>query len=266
MTREESIKIYQTYSRKLFNISFRIVGNSALAEEIMQDTLLTFLANADADAFASGSPQATGRTQPQRSEDGLGRDQVVDRGDGVQRSEDGLGRGQVADQGAGARRSEDGLGRGQVADRGAGARRSEDGCSRSEDRCGRSEDGLGRGQGRRESAWLTKTCVRASIDALRKMRRELEFLDEYAGDGIDDCGEENGGGEFVDVDGGSLTVERVKTAMGTLPKQYRLILTLVLIEGLDYEEISEMTGEREGALRTRFSRARKMLAERLRKG
>ena len=245
MTREESIKIYQTYSRKLFNISFRIVGNSALAEEIMQDTLLKFLSTAD--ALASGSPQATGRTQPRRSEDGLGRDQVADRGDGVQRSEDGLGRGQVAD-------------------RGAGARRSENGCGRSGDRCGRSEDGLGRGQGRRESAWLTKTCVRASIDALRKMRRELEFLDEYAGVSIEDCGEENGGGEFVDVDGGSLTVERVKTAMGTLPKQYRLILTLVLIEGLDYEEISEMTGEREGALRTRFSRARKMLAERLRKG
>ncbi|MBR0531729.1 MAG: RNA polymerase sigma factor [Bacteroidales bacterium] len=226
MTREESIKIYQTYSRKLFNISFRIVGNTALAEEIMQDTLLKFLSTAD--ALASGSPLATGRTQLRRSEDGCSR-------------------------------SEDGLGRSQVADRGAGVRRSEDGC-------GRSEDGLGRGQGRRESAWLTKTCVRASIDALRKMRREREFLDEYAGEGIEDCGEENGDGEFVDVDGGSLTVERVKTAMDTLPKQYRLILTLVLIEGLDYEEISEMTGEREGALRTRFSRARKMLAERLRKG
>ena len=193
MTREESIKIYQTYSRKLFNISFRIVGDSALAEEIMQDTLLKFISTAD--AFASGSPLATGRTQPQRS-----------------------------------------------------------------------EDGRSRGQGRRESAWLTKTCVRASIDALRKMRREREFLDEYAGEGIEDSGEENEGGGFVDVDGGSLTVERVKTAMGTLPEQYRLILTLVLIEGLDYEEISEMTGEREGALRTRFSRARKMLAERLRNG
>ena len=212
MTREESIKIYQIYSRKLFNISFRIVGNSALAEEIMQDTLLKFLSTAD--ALASGSPQATGRTQPQRSEDGIGRGQVADRGDGVRRS----------------------------------------------------EDGLGRGQGRMESAWLTKTCVRASIDALRKMRREREFLDEYAGDGIDDCGEENGDGEFVDVDGGSLTVERVKSAMDAIPEQYRLILTLVLSEGLDYEESSDMTGEREGALRTRFSRARKMLAERLRKG
>ena len=42
MTREESIRIYKTYSRKLFNVSFRIVGDSALAEEIMQDTVLKF--------------------------------------------------------------------------------------------------------------------------------------------------------------------------------------------------------------------------------
>ena len=43
MTREESIRIYKTYSRKLFNVSFRIVGDSALAEEIMQDTVLKFI-------------------------------------------------------------------------------------------------------------------------------------------------------------------------------------------------------------------------------
>ena len=61
-------------------------------------------------------------------------------------------------------------------------------------------------------------------------------------------------------------IQKIKDAIRELPDSYRIILTLVLIEGLDYEEISEMTGEREGALRTRFSRARKMLAERLRKG
>ena len=42
MTREESIEFYKRYSRKLFNVSFRIVGDSALAEEIMQDTVLKF--------------------------------------------------------------------------------------------------------------------------------------------------------------------------------------------------------------------------------
>ena len=206
MTREESIKIYKTYSRKLFNISFRIVGDSALAEEIMQDTLLKFIASAD--AFAPVPPLATGHTQPRRSEDGLGW-------------------GRVADQ--------------------AG-------------------DEPRRSGGRRELAWLTKTCVRASIDALRKMRREKAFLDEYAGEGIE---EENGlevDESELTVETGNLTVEKVKGAIRSLPEPYRLILTLVLIEGLDYEEISDITGEREGALRTRFSRARKMLAGRLRNG
>ena len=176
MTREESIKIYQLYSRKLFNVSFRIVGDSALAEEIAQDTVLKFITVGER-SFAT----PFGRLRaPLRMT----------------------------------------------------------------------------WEDRRIGAWLTKTCVRASIDALRKMRREREFLEEYAGVGIE---EESG----PDVEEKSLTVELVKTAIGTLPEQYRLILDLVLIEGLDYEEISEVTGERQGALRTRYSRARKMLAERL---
>ena len=40
MTREESISFYKRHSRKLYNISFRIVQDSALAEEIMQDTFV----------------------------------------------------------------------------------------------------------------------------------------------------------------------------------------------------------------------------------
>ena len=43
MTREESIEIYRTHSKRLFNISLRIVRDSALAEEIMQDTILKYL-------------------------------------------------------------------------------------------------------------------------------------------------------------------------------------------------------------------------------
>ena len=42
MTREECIDIYKRYSRKLFNVSLRIVGDSGEAEEIMQDTVLKF--------------------------------------------------------------------------------------------------------------------------------------------------------------------------------------------------------------------------------
>ena len=43
MSREESVKLYNTYARKLFNISFRILHDSGEAEEIMQDTILKYI-------------------------------------------------------------------------------------------------------------------------------------------------------------------------------------------------------------------------------
>ena len=171
MTREESIRIYKTYSRKLFNVSFRIVGDGALAEEIMQDTVLKFI-KLQGDVMIGQS--------------------------------------------------------GQV-------------CSGGQDRVG---------------AWLVRTCVRASIDALRKLKREREFLEDFASHEAVDYPED----DFLPEE---YSVEAVKQAIGSLPGPYRLILTLVLIEGLDYEEISGFTGDNEGALRTRFSRARKMLVGRL---
>lgn len=165
MTREECIRVYSKYSRKLFNVSFRIVEDSALAEEIMQDSILKFIQFEGAKGIAGEA---------------------------------------------------------------------------------------------RVGAWLVRTCVRGSIDALRRMKRDREFLEEYAAE-TEDVGS-------PEVEVGQITIETVKKEMDSLPGPYRLILTLVLIEGLDYEEISEITGVKEGALRTRFSRARKMLADRLGKG
>ena len=98
--------------------------------------------------------------------------------------------------------------------------------------------------------------MRASIDALRKLKREREFLEDFASHEAVDYSED----DFLPQE---YSVEAVKQAIGSLPGPYRLILTLVLIEGLDYEEISGFTGDNEGALRTRFSRARKMLVGRL---
>ena len=183
MTKEESIAVYKTYSRMLYNVSFRIVGDSGLAEEIMQDTVLKFIMEGESSvASPFGSLRAPLR---------------------------------------------------MTAEAGSAA------------------------EYRKIGAWLRRTCVRASIDALRRLRRERLFLDEYAGT-------ETAGEPDDDPDEGPVTVERVKSVMRSLPEPYRLILTLILIEGFDYEEISDMTGEKEGALRVRFSRARKMLAERLR--
>ena len=173
MTREECIDIYRRYSRKLFNVSLRIVGDSGEAEEIMQDTVLKFF------------------------------------------------------------------------------RQEMEGQDRKE----------GVWQEGKMAAWLIRTCVRASIDAVRRRKRERMFFEEYEAVGKEEYSE-----SVEDDQAGAnsgMGIQRIKDAIRELPDSYRIILTLVLIEGLDYEEISGLTGTSEGALRTQYSRARKGLAARL---
>ena len=67
------------------------------------------------------------------------------------------------------------------------------------------------------------------------------------------------------LSGESLVLNRVKDALDSLPDPYRLILNLVLLEGLDYEEIAALTGRKETTLRSLYSRGRAKLAELLKK-
>ena len=167
MTREESISFYKTHAKRLYNISLRIVRDSSLAEEIMQDTILKFMS-----------------LSPFRD---------------AQYSE------------------------------------------------------------LQVKSWLAKTCIRASIDELRKRKREKLFLDEYA---AEEAPVYFAPVEAMDTaDTVSLDLAGVRKAINELKDPYKLILNFVLIDGMDYEEISGITGEREGTIRTQYSRARKMLGE-----
>lgn len=159
MSREESVKLYNTYARKLFNISFRILHDSGEAEEIMQDTILIYITT---------GPKILSEVQA--------------------------------------------------------------------------------------AAWLSKTCIRKSIDVLRKKKREKLFLEEYEVE-VEDA---------VDAKPGDLSIGNIRKAISELPEASRLVLTLILLEGLDYEEVANYTGAREGTIRVQYSRARAKLAEKLR--
>lgn len=104
------------------------------------------------------------------------------------------------------------------------------------------------------SAWLARTCIRASIDRLRKKRRHDAFLEDYAlqEDAQDPEGEASG--PLPDI-------SQVRAAMDALPEPYRLVLVLVLIEGLDYGEIAALTGRKETTLRSLYARGRHKLIE-----
>lgn len=99
-------------------------------------------------------------------------------------------------------------------------------------------------------SWLKKIVINRSLDALRKrkvlfeeLHAELPVADEPA------------------QEPDSITVEEVKTAIKALPDGYRTILSLILLEGFDHDEVSEILGIKNVTSRTQFSRARQRLRE-----
>ena len=70
--------------------------------------------------------------------------------------------------------------------------------------------------------------------------------------------------DAFDAKPGDLSIGNIRKAISELPEASRLVLTLILLEGLDYEEVANYTGAREGTIRVQYSRARAKLAEKLR--
>lgn len=110
----------------------------------------------------------------------------------------------------------------------------------------------------RVSAWLARTCIRASIDRLRRRQRRNLFLKDYALQKETLSPEEEPDGALPDI-------TQVRKAMDALPEPYRLVLDLVLVEGLDYGEIAALTGRKETTLRSLYARGRCKLIEMLKK-
>ena len=56
-------------------------------------------------------------------------------------------------------------------------------------------------------------------------------------------------------------VARIRDALQSLPDIYRVVLTLHLFEGYDYQEISQTTVVKEVTIRSIYMRGRKKLAD-----
>lgn len=99
-------------------------------------------------------------------------------------------------------------------------------------------------------AWLKKIVINRSLDTLRK--RKVIFEELHAELPVADEQE---------PEPDSVTVEEVKSAINSLSDGYRTILSLILLEGYDHEEVSEILGIKNVTSRTQFSRARQRLRE-----
>ncbi len=107
-------------------------------------------------------------------------------------------------------------------------------------------------------AWLKRIVINRAIDELKR-RRETVSLDEKGIDLPADDGTEN----YLEML--SYKIEQIRKGIEMLGDEDRVILSLLLIEGYDHEEISQVLGITNNASRTRYSRARQRLRELLKK-
>ena len=103
-------------------------------------------------------------------------------------------------------------------------------------------------------AWLKRIVINKSLTQLKKNNRYEEIkMEVVAHNNLEE--------EIVDYT--KLQASTVLTTLNSLKENYRLILTLHLIEGYDYEEIAQILSYTNENVRTTVSRAKKKLKQTL---
>ncbi len=110
-------------------------------------------------------------------------------------------------------------------------------------------------------AWLKKIVVNKSLDHLRKQKMLFESIDD---DHIHPIADQPAGEKEKEAEP-DYNLERIRQAIESLPDGYRIVLSLYLLEGYDHDEIAEITGIAPSTARSQYARARKRLAELLKK-
>ena len=101
-------------------------------------------------------------------------------------------------------------------------------------------------------AWLKRIVINKSLTQLKKNKRYQEVKMEVVNtDEIED--------EIIDYS--DLKSSDILLTINSLKDNYRLVLTLNLIEGFDYEEIAQILNYTNENVRTTVSRAKKKLKQ-----
>jgi RNA polymerase sigma-70 factor (ECF subfamily) len=101
-------------------------------------------------------------------------------------------------------------------------------------------------------AWLKRIVINKSLTQLKKNNRYEEVkMEVITNDEIED--------EAIDYKG--LNPKSVLNTLQSLKENYRVVLTLNLIEGYDYDEIAQILNYTNENVRTTISRAKKKLKQ-----
>lgn len=114
------------------------------------------------------------------------------------------------------------------------------------------------------TTWIYRITANVCSDILRKRQRDgnVISLNQYTDENKD-----------IDIEDESASVEynmelsekqvAVRDAINELKEEYRVIITMCDIEGMSYDEISEMLGIPNGTVKSRINRARNVLKKNL---
>ena len=106
-------------------------------------------------------------------------------------------------------------------------------------------------------AWLKRIVINKALDFLRLKKEQLSLEDAgEVGEIVD---------EPVDTVEGEYRAEAIKKAIYDLPEGYRIVLSLILLEGYDHEEVSSILNISNATSRTQYHRAKKKLIELLKR-
>ena len=106
-------------------------------------------------------------------------------------------------------------------------------------------------------AWLKRIVINKALDFLRLKREQFSL--EEAGE-IGEMMEEPA--DTVDVE---YRADAIKKAVYALPEGYRIVLSLILLEGYDHHEVSTILNISNATSRTQYHRAKKRLIELLKR-
>jgi len=108
-------------------------------------------------------------------------------------------------------------------------------------------------------AWLKRIVVNLSINAFNKKVKlnEVAYNDELKNE-VDESD-----GIILEEDSKNEKVNKILKTLNSLKENYRVALTLHLIEGYDYEEIGEILNLSYANSRTMISRAKESLRKKL---
>jgi RNA polymerase sigma factor (sigma-70 family) len=102
-------------------------------------------------------------------------------------------------------------------------------------------------------AWLKRIVINKALDFLRLKKEQLSLEDAGPiGETAAEAPEE------ADTE---YRAEEIRKAIYSLPEGYRVVLSLILLEGYDHEEVSSILHISNATSRTQYHRAKKRLIE-----